>query len=260
MWVMISFSFHAHSFFLETVHFGIIYCSDWVLSLPGIVVCLVVYLFSNLDGLILQILFPLQNVAYNVLDQNFFVFFNFLLLFRLATGEGFSSIRLPFNSTITLDASCKPRLLPVLLTNQLQIGCFLNLLLGPKTPVENLGCYLYFWPTSSKWDVSKTPSLALINLLGKLTECREMFYLLDYQLIIKGYNWRTARWKRYIGQHIGKKQGASRPSTGMLLFWNLLMFTNPEALQSLLLKGFYGGFITWAWQMKSLATGDWSNL
>ena len=41
-----------------------------------------------------------------------------------------------------------------------------------------------------------TPFLGLINLLQRLTELRETFYLLDDQFIIKGYNSGTARWKR----------------------------------------------------------------
>ena len=39
-----------------------------------------------------------------------------------------------------------------------------------------------------------TPSLDLINLLEKPTETRETFSSLDYQVIIKGYNSKTARW------------------------------------------------------------------
>ena len=48
------------------------------------------------------------------------------------------------------------------------------------------------------------PALGSINLLGHLTELRETFYLLDYWFIIKGYNSGTARWKRDIGQGMGK--------------------------------------------------------
>ena len=35
----------------------------------------------------------------------------------------------------------------------------------------------------------------LINLLEWITEPRELFYLLDYQFLIKGYNSGRARWK-----------------------------------------------------------------
>ena len=41
-----------------------------------------------------------------------------------------------------------------------------------------------------------TPSSGFINLLEWLTECRETFYSLDYQFIVKGYNPGTARLKR----------------------------------------------------------------
>ena len=53
-----------------------------------------------------------------------------------------------------------------------------------------------------------TSSSVLINLLGRLTEFRGTFYLLDCWLIIKGYNSGTARWKRCIGQ--GMWEGAQR--------------------------------------------------
>ena len=42
--------------------------------------------------------------------------------------------------------------------------------------------------------------MGLINVLERLTELRETFYLLDYWFIIEGYNSGTARWKRYTGQ------------------------------------------------------------
>ena len=41
-----------------------------------------------------------------------------------------------------------------------------------------------------------TPSSGFINLLEWLTECRETFYSLDYQFIVKGYNPGTALRKR----------------------------------------------------------------
>lgn len=42
--------------------------------------------------------------------------------------------------------------------------------------------------------------LGLVNFLEQLTEFRETFYLLEYKLIIKGYNLGTARWKKCIWQ------------------------------------------------------------
>ena len=66
------------------------------------------------------------------------------------------------------------------------------------------------------------------------SEFTETFYLLDYQFIISGYNLGTARWKRCIGQDTGK----GMLSQSMLLFQNLHMFTNAEALQTLSFWGF----------------------
>ena len=40
------------------------------------------------------------------------------------------------------------------------------------------------------------------------------------------------------------KEGASMPSPGMLSSQHLEVFTSLEALQTLLCRGFYGGFIT----------------
>ena len=45
----------------------------------------------------------------------------------------------------------------------------------------------------------RLPSLSSINLLEQLIELREIFYLLDYQFIIKGYNPGRPRWKRCRG-------------------------------------------------------------
>ena len=82
------------------------------------------------------------------------------------------------------------------------------------------------------------PSLCLINLLEQLMELKEIFYLLDCQFIIVGYN-STARWKRCTGQGtelLCPAQLLSSPSTSM--------FPNPEAPKPCAL-GFYGGFIDW---------------
>lgn len=49
------------------------------------------------------------------------------------------------------------------------------------------------------------------------------------------------------------------PHPGAPLSLHPHMFTNPAALESVLL-GFYGGFITWSWLMESLYTEDWFRL
>ena len=81
---------------------------------------------------------------------------------------------------------------------------------------------------------SRTLSLGLINLLEWLTEFRETFYLLlDHWFIIKGYNSRAARWKKCIGQGMGKGNRASMLSCGGSLSLNLYVFTNLEILWTL---------------------------
>ena len=72
-----------------------------------------------------------------------------------------------------------------------------------------------------------------VNLLEQLPELRETFYLLDYWFIMKEYNSGTARWKKYIGQSMGKGHWASMPSLSTPVFPNLHVFTPPEALQIL---------------------------
>lgn len=57
-----------------------------------------------------------------------------------------------------------------------------------------------------------TPPLGSINLLEQPTDLRGTFYLLDYPCIIKGHTSRTVRWKRWIGQGIGRRCGVSVPS------------------------------------------------
>ena len=111
-----------------------------------------------------------------------------------STGEGLRPPRLSPPS----DASRKPGLLPVLLTDCLHISF-----------------------------VSEG-----------LIELREKFYLLDQWFIIKGYKLGTARWKRGTGQGMGRGQGTSTPSSAMPLSPNLHVFTNPEALQTLSFWGF----------------------
>ena len=99
----------------------------------------------------------------------------------------------------------------------------------PQTPVTSPGYHLYFWPTDYKSELPKIPFLGLVNLLQWLMELRETFCLLDHQLIIRGYNLGTARWKRCTGQCMGKGHGTSKPSLSTPLSPDLHIFTNPEA-------------------------------
>ena len=61
----------------------------------------------------------------------------------------------------------------------------------------------------------------------------------------------TARWKRWVGQGVGKGGGAFMLYLGEPLPPNLPMFTNLEALQTLSFWVFME-----AWLIKSLATGN----
>ena len=92
---------------------------------------------------------------------------------------------------------------------------------------------LGFWQPSYRLGVPTTPSLDLIKLPGWLTELRETFSFLDYQLIIKGYNSGTDRWERCTGQSLGEGHRASMLSWSTPLSTNLHVFTNLEALQIL---------------------------
>lgn len=58
------------------------------------------------------------------------------------------------------------------------------------------------------------PSLGFINLLEWLLELREIFYLQDYWLVIKGYNSGTATQKSCRGRGMSEGQGAPLPSLG----------------------------------------------
>ena len=50
-----------------------------------------------------------------------------------------------------------------------------------QMPITNPGYHLYFWLSSSinRLEVLMTPSSESINFLGRITELREIFYLLD---------------------------------------------------------------------------------
>ena len=78
----------------------------------------------------------------------------------------------------------------------------------------------------NKSEVSMTRFFGSINLLEWLTDLRELFYLLDYRVIIKGYDSATARWKRCmkIGIEKGCRVSMIFPSTP--LSPNLHGFTN----------------------------------
>ena len=82
------------------------------------------------------------------------------------------------------------------------------------------------------------PSSSLINLLEQLTEPKETFSLVDHWFIMEGYNSGTSRWKRWVGQGMGKGHGASMLSLSAPLSPNLYVFINLEAFQTLSFCGF----------------------
>ena len=69
-----------------------------------------------------------------------------------------------------------------------------------QRPTESPGCPLCFRPMPCNSGAPRTSSLGPINMLEWLTE----FHLLDCQFVIKQCNSGTARWKRSIGQGMGK--------------------------------------------------------
>ena len=87
------------------------------------------------------------------------------------------------------------------------------------------------------WRFPRPTSLGLINFLEWFTELREIFYLLDYWFMIKGYNTGTARWKRCPRQ--GMREG-QRDS--MLPEFPHVHQTGSSP--NPILGCFYGGFIT----------------
>lgn len=103
--------------------------------------------------------------------------------------------------------------------------------------------------------VPGTNSWGSINLLEWFAELREIFYLLDCQLITKGYNSGIGRWKRCLGQGKGKGCGVSMPSWSSATLPESTSVCQPRSPLTLILWGVYGGFITWAKLIISLATG-----
>ena len=70
------------------------------------------------------------------------------------------------------------------------------------------------------------------------------------------YNSWTARWKRYTGQGMGEGHRASMPSPGCHSPQIFMCSPTWKPLNPIIL-GFYGGFNTYTWLIKSLVTGDW---
>lgn len=69
-----------------------------------------------------------------------------------------------------------------------------------QTPISSPGQSPVLLTNNYRLEFSTPPSSGLINLLEWLKELRETFYSLDHRFIRKGYNSRTARWKRCIGR------------------------------------------------------------
>ena len=105
--------------------------------------------------------------------------------------------------------------------------------------------------------VPGTNSLGSINLLEWVAELREIFYLLDDQFIIKEYNSGTGRWKRCLGQGMEKECGVSVLSWISETLPESTGVCQPRSPLTLILWGFYGGFIICTRLIKSLITADW---
>lgn len=86
--------------------------------------------------------------------------------------------------------------------------------------------------------------LGFKNLLGQLTQFQKIIILLIYY---KGYNWETAKWKRYVAKLLcggGGGVGVGRTSTASQdtpPFQYTDVFPNREALQILSFRSFYEG-------------------
>ena len=113
---------------------------------------------------------------------------------------------------------------------------------APLTP--HFRCQSQVWVVC-RLEVPMTPSLGLFNLLEQLTELRETFYLLDYWLIIKGYNSGTARWKRCVGQGMWEGARSFCALSECMPSPNLHVFTNLEALWALPFWVFVEGSLHW---------------
>lgn len=91
-------------------------------------------------------------------------------------GEGFKSHKTAVHF--------RHRLLPVLLTHQLQTGASHDPLQF-QMPITSPGCCLYFWPTGYKPEGPTTRSLCSINLLEQLRELEKTCLLTGLQIYYK---------------------------------------------------------------------------
>lgn len=119
--------------------------------------------------------------------------------------------------------------------------------IAPLSPasVTSPSCHLCFSLTSYRLEVPMIPApwVNLINLLERLTELRETFYLLAYSLLLKDVT-QTARWKRFIRQCMGKRQCTFHVLSGPTVFPNFpCVYQSISSLNPVFLE-FYGGFIT----------------
>lgn len=113
----------------------------------------------------------------------------------------------------------------------------------PQVPASSPGCHLCFWLTDYKLEVPMTFSLGLINLPQQLTELRKPICSLDYWLIRKGYNSRTARWKRWSGVGGGEMETFHVLSKCLILPRTPCVH-QPRGSPSPVILGFYGSSIT----------------
>ena len=120
-----------------------------------------------------------------------------------------------------------------------------------QVPIASPACYLCFWPTGYRFEVSKTPSLCSINLLERLTELRKPIDSLDYWFItkdIKGFE-STARWReRYTGQGPDQRSVCPPGAWGLVARESILVPPPGSSLNPLLF---------WVFMEASLHRHDW---
>ena len=169
-------------------------------------------------------------------------------------GQGLSPTRLPSTSDTGQVVTCA--------SNQLATNWVYDDPLQLPMLISTPGCHLYFWPTGYISEVPKTCSSISINLLEQFTELRETFYLLDYWFIIK-------QLLKDTNQQPEEEIQRARHGEGVWSFHAVSRYItlpiSPHVHQcrsslNPVLLGFYEGFITLAWLIKSLAFGDWFNL
>lgn len=86
-----------------------------------------------------------------------------------------------------------------------------------------------------------TPSSGPVSLLEQLPELRGTFYVTDRRFIVKGYNLRIVRQKRYTGQGMWEGGGRVPMPSGCAIVPNTCMPSLLGSSPNHVLLGFSGG-------------------